>query len=202
MQAPSHKEIAANPLIGDLRAYSETLQELYVRHPHIDAAIDQARSCLTAGTGLPDICAIYPFETCTSWLVRYARVNSRNKEVAASHQPVAADTIEKMGHHRKSVRSEYLARYAEPETDFQACLEKLWAAAERGRKCALADHFRLPQGGYLPMGVLWDQFVSLQRGETAHATGNSALALCRQWADLDRYSALQAHFDACDAQLS
>ena len=40
-----------------------------------------------------------------------------------------------------------------------------------------------------------------RRGTVRDDTGRFSPALCRQWADLDQYSALQVHLDACDEQL-
>ena len=202
MQGLSDRRNVANPLIADVSTYEGTLEELHSPRVKIDTVIDRVLNGFEADSRLPIFRVIGRSGIGKSGSGRNARVDCINEEVAASHQLGTADTAEKTDHQRESVRVKHLARYVEPASDFQACLEKLWVAAERSRKCALVDHFRLAQGGYLPMGVLSDLFAKRQRGGTAHTTDYSALALYRQWADLDRYNALQAHFDACDAQLS
>jgi hypothetical protein len=197
MQELSDKEIAANALVGGLPTNIERLDGFIVRLPITDAFIDQVRSCVTAGTGLAGV----PSGLGKSWFGRYVRVDSSVKEVGVSHRPVAADTAKNMVHHRESVGVEYLARHVDAETDFEAWLETL-REAHWSRKSAFAEQFRLRQGEHLGMDVARDPSANRKPGGTADGTGKSALALCRLWADLDRYSALQAHFDACDAQLS
>ncbi|MGF6973626.1 hypothetical protein QFZ94_002053 [Paraburkholderia sp. JPY465] len=201
MQELSDRGNVTNPLITGISAYEGSLEKLYVPRAQSDTSTDRVLGSLKADSRLPVFRVVGRSGIGKSGSRRHACVDCSGEEVGAPHQLGAADTPDKMDHDRNSVRVEHLGHYVEPETDFQAYLKKFWIAPERSRKHVLVDHFRLPQGGYLPMGVLSDLFANWQRGKTAHATGNAALALCRQWADLGRYGALQAHFDACDGQL-
>ncbi|MEX3894020.1 hypothetical protein [Paraburkholderia sp. BR10954] len=200
MQELSNQEIAINPLIAGSPSDKARLEVLYVRHPEIDAVINQVRGCLKEGNRLADVRAIGLTGCGKSGMRRHASVNSSTKAAAESHGPVAAKTAEKMDRHSEPTIVEYLAPYIEPDEYFGSFVERL-RTVYWSRKCALTEHFRFPEGEYLGMDVGRYLPAIQQRCGVSDDARRSALALCRQWADLDQYQALQAHFDACDAQL-
>ncbi|MBB6107212.1 hypothetical protein F4827_007094, partial [Paraburkholderia bannensis] len=153
MQEPLDGRNVVNRLFS--AAYEGSLEELYVPRVKADAETDRVRSSFKADVRLPVLCVFGRSGIGKSGSGRLACVDSSNEEVAAPHQLAAADSAEKNDQDLKFVRMEYLGRYDEPDIDFQACLERLWVAQERSRKCAVVDHFRLPEGGYLPLeGVM------------------------------------------------
>jgi hypothetical protein len=191
------REIAGNPLVGGLPTDKKRSDEFYVRHPKFDTVMGQVRGCLTGSTGIAGVSSGLG----KSCFGRYARAESSDKEVGVSHRAVVADIAKKMFHHRESVGGKYLVGVVDAEIDFDTFLETL-KKAYWSRKSAFAEQFRLPQGEYLGMDAVRDRLAYREPGRTADGRDKSEPALCRQWADLDRYSALQAHFDARDAQLS
>lgn len=114
-------------------------------------------------------------------------------ELAAAHYPTARPTF---------VRGKCLRPYAEWEDDWELLQKGLWTPCSNWQR-ASDDLFRLSEGVVsVTTDVIARSFSAYRRRSTTRDDrGKFAPALCRQWADLDQYSALQVHLDACDEQL-
>jgi hypothetical protein len=162
--------------------------------PTIEAVKYHLQARLTAGAPIGRCFVTGRSGLGKSWFGRYARKDPSTHEVAGPHQLAAADTAENIHPLLGSDRMAHLASYVDAKIDLATQIKK-FAAPRPGRKHASRCVV------YLDPNDVRNCFVCVRRAATQDGDGGGVPALYREWADLDRYSALQAHFDACDEQL-